>query len=337
MISEAEFRPAPWCRNPHAQTILAGLVRRPPTPELAVQTIELDDGDFLDLSLTTSSLPPDAPIAFLLPGINGGPDSPYVCGLIAVFEQLGMRAAVLHYRGLARPNRLPVTFHSGRTDDIEAALAWLGQRFPAAIRVAVGYSLGGNMLLKYLGESAGGSGLAAAVAVSVPFDLAACAEALRHGVARGYQRYMLRGLKAMARAKRANQTLPIAEADWSGLTTFASFDDQVTAPLNGFASAADYYARVSCQRFLSAVQTPTLIVHARDDPFMTPEVIPAADALSNAIRLEVAARGGHVGFVAADRFARPCYWLEQRVPRFIAAQLAQSTDSCCGATATCAE
>ncbi|WP_111747622.1 hydrolase [Salinisphaera orenii] len=320
-MMETGFRPAPWCRNPHLQTVVAGLLRRPPAVTLTVDTIELADGDFLDVSISTWPAGPGAPVALILAGINGGPESPYVRGIVAAFAACGIRSAVMHYRGLARPNRLPETFHSGRTEDIAAIVAYLAERFPDAPRVAVGYSLGGNMLLKYLGERGDNSALAAAAAVSVPFDLAACAEALRYGLRRGYQRYLLSGLKAMAHAKQANATLPLADIDWSRLTTFASFDDYVTAPLNGFDGAADYYARVSCAPFLSAIQTPTLIAHARDDPFMVPAVIPGQHALSSAIRLELTDHGGHVGFVGGRSPWRPCYWLEQRIPKFMAERL----------------
>jgi len=321
MIVESRFRPAAWCRNPHAQTVVAGLFRRPPALDFNVETFELADGDFLEVSVSTYAALSDAPVALICPGINGTPDSPYVRGIVKALHNFGIRSAVLHYRGLMRPNRLPITFHSGRTEDITAVIDFLGERFPDAARVAVGYSLGGNMLLKYMGEHGQDSGLAAAAAVSVPFDLATCAKTIRHGLRRVYQRYLLEDLKAMIRAKQANNTLPLAAVDWPRLRSFAAFDDCVTAPLNGFANAADYYARASCGPFLANITTPTLVIHARDDPFMTPAIIPPATHIPDAVRLELAHHGGHVGFVAGSRLGRPSYWLEHRIPKFIEATL----------------
>ena len=183
--------------------------------------------------------------------------------------------------------------------------------------VAAGYSLGGNVLLKYLGESAAGCPLRGAAAVCVPLNLHACAEALNIGISKGYQRYLLKRMKRAVARKFNPHT---AAFDWQRAMqarTFAEFDDAVTAPLHGFASKDDYYDKCSSFRFLKTIERPTLIVNALDDPFMTPEVIPEAAALSEAVTLEVSEHGGHVGFIEGGSPWRPRFYLPERLIGFL--------------------
>jgi predicted alpha/beta-fold hydrolase len=188
--------------------------------------------------------------------------------------------------------------------------------------VAVGYSLGGNVLLKYLGEAGDDTPLRAATAVCVPLDLHECAKALDQGFSRLYQRYLLTRMKQSVIRKFDPHT---AAFDWHkamSARTFAEFDDWVTAPLHGFRSMEDYYDRCSSVHFLKDIARPTLIVNALDDPFMTQDVIPTDDALSESVTLEVATSGGHVGFVDGGTPWRPTFYLPGRIIRFLEPQVA---------------
>lgn len=318
MVFGSTFKPAFWLRNPHAQTIFASKLRPMPQLEVAAERLELDDGDFLDLSwLAERGLPRDAPVVIVLHGLNGGLDSKYARGLLRQVDAHAARGVLLHFRGADKPNRLPRSYHSGETGDLATVVDVVRQRHPGAALAAVGYSLGGNVLLKYLGERGADTPLACATAVSVPFDLAQCAEAVNHGLARIYRAHMLGGMRRIVETKFSTMQPPAPLPKLRALRDFASFDNAVTAPLNGFASADDYYRRSSSGPFLQAIRIPTLILQARDDPFMGGDIIPAREALSAAIRLELSAHGGHVGFVAAGRRGAPRYWLEQRIPAWL--------------------
>ncbi|HSS65309.1 MAG TPA: alpha/beta fold hydrolase, partial [Gammaproteobacteria bacterium] len=181
----------------------------------------------------------------------------------------------------------------------------------------IGFSLGGNVLLKWLAETGAAAPVDAAVAVSVPFSLAAVASRLERGASRLYQWRLLSALKRRMRRKLAFRPLPPGIGDFSAARTFHQFDDKVTAPLHGFVDADDYYRRASCGPILHRVRRPTLIIHALDDPFMLPGVVPEAGDLSPQIRLELSPRGGHVGFIAGELPGLPRYWLEERIPRFL--------------------
>ena len=187
------------------------------------------------------------------------------------------------------------------------------------VQACVGWSLGANVLLKALGEEGDAAPIAAAAAGSAPFLLEPCAEKLRSGTSRLYQRRLLRDLAEIVRRKSVAVPVP-AHVDLGRAIRardFFEFDDAYTAPMNGFADARDYYARCACGPYLKSIRRPTLIVNARDDPFMLPQVLPTADMLSPFVRLEVSRRGGHVGFLAADANGRPYYWLEQRFAEYL--------------------
>lgn len=323
MLTESDFKPAFWLRGPHAQTLFASQMRRMPPLAVQPERLELADGDFLDLSwLPETGLPADAPLVVVLHGLGGSLDSKYARGLLQQVARLGGRGVLLHFRGAAKPNRLPRSYHSGETGDLGNLLTLLRKRFPTAPLAAVGYSLGGNVLLKYLGEQGTRSPLACAVAVSIPFDLEGSAHAIGRGFARVYQNYLLNAMRGVVTQKQQSGIINHPLPELTKLRDFHHFDDAVTAPLNGFADARDYYSRSSCRPLLGQIETPTLILHSRDDPFTGPDVIPTKQELSAAIRFELSDHGGHVGFVAAGKQGRPVYWLEQRIPEYLAWHLA---------------
>lgn len=314
----ADFRAPPGLGNRHVQTLLPRAL-----PRAALQTrdeiLELPDGDFVELAWALPApAEVEAPIMVLFHGLEGSLDSPYARALLNAAAGLGWRAVLMHFRGCgAHPNRLPRAYHSGDTADAAFLIDRLAERYPGALKVGVGVSLGGNMLAKLVAErGAPGCDLAGAIVISAPLDLAACADTLSRGFARLYERHLLASLKRKMAARLARETLPLAlgPRELAALTSLRAYDDAVTAPLHGFDGAADYYRRASAGPLLAEVTLPTLVLHADDDPFMPPGLFARFPRPSPAVRVELARHGGHVGFVEW-RDGRPASWLARRVAR----------------------
>ncbi len=309
------FKPAWWCRGPHLQTLWPYLFRRTPHVELKRERLELPDGDFLDLDWTPNA---DGPVVLVLHGLEGSSNSKYARGLLKAVHDRGWRGAVMHFRGCSgEPNRLPRSYHSGETGDLAHVVDVLRRREPGTPLFVVGFSLGGNVLLKWLGGMGKQAPIKAAVAVSVPFQLAESARRLERGFSQIYQWGLMRSLRQSVAEKRKRMKLPLKIEDLSALRSFRDFDEHVTAPLHGFAGADDYYERSSSRQYLKGIQVPTLVIHARDDPFMTEAAIPQDGDLSSAIELELYDSGGHVGFIGGTGRLRPGYWLEARVMQYL--------------------
>jgi predicted alpha/beta-fold hydrolase len=290
---------------------------------LARERLELPDGDFIDLDWTEGG---PGSIVVLLHGLEGSARSSYATGLLSALRAQGWRGVLMYFRGCSGSlNRLPRAYHSGDTGDLAYLLATLRARHPKAKIAAVGFSLGGNVLLKYLGERRAEAQLCAAVAVGVPFVLADAADRLEHGFSRVYQLWLLRSLRRKVREKRRRGLSHIDLDRLDSLRSFWAFDDAVTAPLHGFAGADDYYTRSSSRQYLRGIAVPTLILHSADDPFMTSKAIPAAAELSPTTRLELSARGGHGAFVAGPLPGLHYYWLDRRIPEFLAPYLFSAT------------
>lgn len=289
---------------------------------LRTERLDLPDGDFLDLHWTTNN---GQPIVIVLHGLEGCSQSPYVRGLLHALQRIGLRAVVMHFRGCSgTPNRLPRSYHSGDTADLAYLVQTLRQREPRTPLMAVGYSLGGNVLLKWLAEAGAQAPLTGAVAVSVPFVLAQSAKRMNKGFSRVYQWKLLKSMRRRIDAKLRHMSLNITATNLSSLRSFRQFDDAVTAPLHGFNDADHYYALASCRQYLRTIVVNTLILHARDDPFMTQHVIPTADELSPDVQLELYEAGGHVGFIAGPWPWRARYWLEERIPQYLQQHLQQN-------------
>jgi predicted alpha/beta-fold hydrolase len=292
--------------------------------QLRRTALELPDGDVtaVDWVVESGDLPDDRPLLVILHGLESSSESSYARMLMHAATRKGWRCCVLHFRDCGDyRNRLPRRYHAGETNDLQFFLKTCVQDGLTGPIVAAGYSLGGNVLLKYLGETGADSRLLAAVAICVPLNLHACAEALNHGFSKVYQRYLLSSMKKSIARKFDRHT---AAFDWEraiGATTFAEFDDVVTAPLHGFAGMQDYYDRSSSISYLGGIDVPTLIINALDDPFMTVDVIPDEDSLSDKVRLEISESGGHVGFVEGGTPWRPKFYLPRRVIEFLEEQL----------------
>jgi hypothetical protein len=320
-IVRSDFRPARWLRNRHAQTIYPSLPWAwRDRPAFRREVLKLPDGDetAVDWAVETEGTPKTAPLLIILHGLESSAQSAYARMLMQAAADRQWRCCVLHFRDCGDyRNVLPRRYHAGETNDIRYFVAKLEREGQYGPIVAAGYSLGGNVLLKYLGESGSGCPLKGAAAVCVPLDLHACAEALNSGISKGYQRYLLKRMKRSVARKFNPHT---AAFDWQRAMragTFAEFDDAVTAPLHGFANKDDYYDKCSSVHYLRNIERPTLIVNALDDPFMTPDVIPDPERLSDSVTLEVSECGGHVGFIEGGTPWRPRFYLPERLIRFL--------------------
>ncbi len=330
-IISSEFRPARWLTNRHAQTIYASLPwAATPRPKLRCEKIELPDGDItvVDWLTDSSDTDPNSPTLIVLHGLEGSAESSYARMLLQAAADRGWRAAVLHFRDCGDyRNLLPRRYHAGETGDIRFFLERLRTEGHRGPMMAAGYSLGGNVLLKYLGENGISTPLHAAAAVSVPLNLQRSSDALSHGFSKIYQRYLLRRMKRAVSRKFDQYT---AAFDWQRAMearTFAEFDDAVTAPLHGFSGKDEYYDRCSSAAYLKEIRRPTLIINSLDDPFMTPDIIPTEDQLSDCVTLEVSEHGGHVGFIGGGTPWRPEYYLPKRITDYLASQITEPQES----------
>lgn len=309
------FKPAWWLPGAHSQTIWARLNRRRVHIDTQRERLELPDGDFLDLDWVGQRT---GPIVVVLHGLGGSSTAPYVQGMLSAIVAHGWRGVSVNFRGCSgEPNRLPRSYHSGETGDIRYIMAELSRREPQSPLFAVGYSLGGNVLIKYLGETGTENPLLGAVAISVPFELQKVVTHLNRGAARIYQWWLLRSLRADTQQKFQQIQAPIELGNVKKLRTFWEFDSQITAPLHGFSDVHDYYRQASSRQYLSKIAVPTLILQARDDPFVPADALPKPQELSPAVKLELTAKGGHVGFVTGKLPWQPKYWLEHRVVRYL--------------------
>jgi len=284
-------------------------MRLRPRLDIEWQRVELSDGDFIDLAW---SGPKDGKTVLLLHGLEGSVHSAYAIGIMHALMRRGYRACLMHFRGCTEPNRLAQWYHSGQSEDPQRILEFLRDQMGIQIYAAVGFSLGGNVLLKWLGEQGSAMPLQRAAVMSVPFQLAHAAWRMGGGFSRLYQWYLVSSMRNKYKIKFANVPSPL-EVDINTLNTFWQFDDQVTAPLHGFKGADDYYTRASSLQYIPRIRVPTLILHASDDPFMYVHTPPTPDELPENVWLELTAHGGHVGFVSGLIPGLANYWGERRL------------------------
>ncbi len=319
MITHSQFKPAWWLPGTHAHTLWPNLIRRPIEIELTTERLTLPDGDFIDLAWTKGN---SDKIVIVLHGLEGSIDSSYARGMLSAIHKKGWHGVFMHFRGCSGEHNLKDrSYHSGETGDLRFLVETLRERHPEATLVAVGYSLGGNALLKYLGEYKDDSQLKAAVTVSVPYLLSNSAAKLEKGFSRIYQRHLLNRLVNKTLSKFQDRQAPVDITNINKWNTFKSFDHHITAPIHGFKSGEDYYEKSSSRQYLNGITTPTLLIHSKDDPFMTAEAIPKQDDLSESVTLELSSHGGHVGFVSGNTPWNAKYWLEKRIPEFLGTYL----------------
>lgn len=283
------------------------------------------DGDFLDIQRLDG--PPGAPRLLFLHGLEGTVRSHYVAGFFAEATRRGWAADLLLFRGCGdEPNRAPRFYHSGETLDLAFALDRIRDEHADSPIMLAGVSLGGNVLLKFLGQA--GSTLPRAIvgaaAVSVPFDLERGCRHISHGFSKIYDRHFLRTLRAKALAKLERYPGLFDRAALERASSIYDFDDAVTAPVHGFESAHDYYSQSSSLGFLGRICVPTFLLSAIDDPFLPSEILDEVRRVAETnprLTLEFTPRGGHVGFVSGRLPWRPSYYAEWRVCEFLSQTL----------------
>jgi uncharacterized protein len=323
------YTPAWWVPGAHLQTLWGKLVRRPPRVQTRVERWTTPDGDSVEMRRldAPTDAPRDVPRLLVLHGLEGTIRSHYLLGLLDQARRRGWAADVLIFRGcngeLPRAQRF---YHSGETTDLDFVVQRLVRERPDQPLVAVGISLGGNVLLKWLGEGGDSvpAALRAAAAVSVPFDLALGSRQIERGFSRIYTWSFLRSLRRKALAKLAEAPDLFPEAPLRAARTLTDFDDAVTAPVHGFESASDYYARSSSRHFLRGIRRPTLLLSAYDDPFLPREVLVDVAMIAQdnpCISTEFHERGGHVGFVAGRVPWRTIFYAEHRVVQWLGARI----------------
>ena len=322
---EHTYRPAWWVPGPHAQTLWGKLARaRAPLPT-RLERLETPDGDFLELLRLDGRA--DGPRLFLLHGLEGTVRSHYVSGLFQLALDRGWAADLLLFRSCgSEPNRAPRFYHSGETSDLEFAIRRVLDESPTAPLGLCGVSLGGNVLLKWLGEQGNSlpDAIRAAATISVPYDLERGCRYISRGFARIYERHFLRSLRRKASEKLLRFPGLFDEQALRRARTLYDFDDVVTAPVHGFRDAHDYYSRSSSLGFLADIRRSTLLLSAEDDPFLPVEVLREVRDIArdnDYLTLEFTRRGGHVGFVAGPPW-RATYYAEQRVGEFFDTTLA---------------
>jgi uncharacterized protein len=313
-ILASRFHPPPFLGNGHVQTILPALLRRPLSIVFERERLELEDGDFLDLDWVQMGRDK---LAILSHGLEGCSDDRYNRGMATALHAAGWDALAWNLRGCGKEmNRLPRLYHSGETGDLGAVIRFAATKYSQI--ALIGFSLGGNFTLKYLGEATPHPAVIGAVAISVPIDLAASARALdQRWSNRIYLRRFIKSLIAKVETKALSFPDQI-DASWSQtIRTFQEFDDRYTAPMHGFRDAADYWKKSSARQFLERITIPTLLLNAYNDPFLTPGCFPFAESEQNScLSFEAPESGGHLGFIDLARGSEP--WSERRVVEFLA-------------------
>jgi predicted alpha/beta-fold hydrolase len=309
-----EYFPPFFLFGPHLETIYPAILRRVQLVAYTRERIDTPDADFLDLDWLRKG---SGKVAIISHGLEGNSHRPYVRGMAKALFDNGFDVLAWNFRGCSEEMNHQLRFyHSGATDDLDTVITHASNQGYIEIYL-VGFSLGGNMTLKYLGERTVPDTIKKAVVFSVPLDLKTSCEKISQPANRIYSNRFLRSLKSKVIAKsRLQKGLDVSELDT--LRTLEAFDDRFTAPLHGFANAADYYERCSSIHFVENIRTKTLIVNTRNDPFLSAECFPVPLLKDHpCVRLEIPLRGGHVGFTQFNK--NGLYWSEQRALDFFAA------------------
>ena len=338
LLSAEPYSAQFWLPSGHLQTIYPSLFATVPDVEYRRERWELADGDFIDVDWIKSSalntladttktiaetqqIMTSTPIVVLFHGLEGNSQSYYAKALMAATKAKGWRGVVIHFRGCSgEPNRLPRVYYAGDTAEIEMMLSRVKTMAPNAPIYAVGVSLGGNALLKWLGESSehANTVLIKAAAVSAPMDLTASAYALDAGLNRII--YTPRFVDSMRpKALAMSQRFPglLDDEKIKSAKTIHDIDNAVTAVLYGAKDADDYYAKNASKPWLGKITLPTLVINAKNDPFMPSKYLPTTAEVSNQVTLEYTEEGGHVGFVTSP-FPGNVEWLPKHLLEFFA-------------------
>ncbi len=313
-----KFKSAFGLQNRHLQTIYSSFFRENKNLDIEVETFTLSDGDFVEAYWLDKPLQKTtAPIVVIFHGLEGSFSSPYINGIMNTLQKEGFACVLMHFRSCSgKLNNKAKAYHSGQTQDAKEFIESIKERFSSNDLFAIGYSLGGNMLLKLLGECGGYTPLKGAVSVCAPLDLAICADVISQGFSSFYEKKMLDNLKETLLLKYEQhdmeKLISLKKEEVKNIKTIREFDEVYTSKINGFGNATNYYKLCSSKQFLKDIKIKTLLIQSLDDPFMTPEVIPEKEELSSSVTLEVHEKGGHLGFISGTIF-KPVYWLDERI------------------------
>lgn len=307
----------PWFLvNGHLETIWPSLFRRPPRPHYIRETIETEDGDFLLIDWARNG---SDRLAVVSHGLEGDSERHYVVGMVNALLASGWDVLAWNFRGCGGPiNRQPKFTHNGATEDLNAVVRHAIKKFGYRLVSLVGFSMGGNLSLVYLGRDRASvpEEVRAAVCLSVPCDLAAASARLAEPGNAVYMKRFMRMMGAKIRLQAVNHPELFPCADYHLLKTFADFDSRYTAPLHGFDSAEHYWHECSSVRYLDRIGVPTWIVNANNDPFLTPSCFPGEDVHGNPlVTLIRPEHGGHCGFMSASPGEE--YWSETMTAKLL--------------------
>jgi uncharacterized protein len=315
-LSMSNYRPRLLFKNAHIQTIYPPLFRKVKNIHYVRERIFTPDHDFIDLDWSRVG---GDKVVIVLHGLEGHSRRSYVLGMIRAFNTRRWDAVAFNFRGCSgQPNRLLRSYHCGATEDLHTVLRHVMNRKRYTCISLVGFSVGGNLALMYLGEKKYPISplIKSAAAVSVPCDLESCANKLAQRSNTLYMKRFLMMFHDKIRIKMRMMPNEIDDANYHLIRTFKDFDDRYTATIHGFSSAKDYWNKCSCRQFLLGIDIPVLLISARDDPFLGKECYPVYEAKnSRLLYFEIPDHGGHVGFV--DFRPSGEYWHENRIAAFV--------------------
>ena len=304
------YKPPVYLRNGHLNTIMGGRLRRVPAPDYTRERIDTPDGDFLDIDWSYAGDKPGPRVVILSTGLEGSSDRTYVRGMTHALNGRGYDVAAWNYRGCSgEPNRVLRLYHSGSTDDLRTVIGHVHTLYDHI--ALIGFSLGGNLTLRHLGEVGEEAVIETAIAFSVPVDLKGSAEKLALKENRMYMRRFIKSLSLKMREKAERFPEHISVEGLEDIQSFREFDNRYTAPLHGFRDAEDYWEKCGSLRSLEHIRVPTLLVNAVDDPFLTPSCFPRKTGPY--VRMEAPRYGGHIGFYRRSGLC----WSEERALKYL--------------------
>lgn len=321
-----DFTPAFALKNRHLQTLYSSFFRKSKNLDFEIEKFILSDEDFLEAYwLNKPKKNSKTPIVIILHGLQGSYSSPYINGIMHALKINSFSCVLMHFRSCSgKMNKKLRSYHSGETEDLREFVSSIKKRFVNNELFIIAYSLGGNVLLKYLGEEGGNSPFKAAASICAPLDLEICSDVISKGFARVYESHILRTLKKDLLIKYMNHDIKsiidLKKEDIPKIKSIKEFDEIFTSKINNFKNAKNYYKLSSSKQYLKYIKTNTLLIHSLDDPFMLKDILPSSEELSSFIKLEVYKNGGHLGFISGS-IIKPIYFLDLKLLKYFKSYL----------------
>ncbi len=325
IIHNPDYKPPFFAKNPHFQTIAPTLFRKVPGVCYRRERIETPDGDFIDLDIRPGG---GKKVAILLHGLEGHSRRSYMKGMVRALNRRNWDAVSYNLRGCSEEiNRCCRLYHAGDTADLDLVVRRVSEKYPFFPLALVGFSIGGNVLLRYLGEKGRNiyPFVKCAAAVSVPCQLNESAKKMGEPSNRLYFKRFMKMFHKKIREKKRQFPDRFDDAGFEEIKNFEQFDNRYTAPLHGFKNEHDYRRKSMCKPVLPDISVPALLLSARDDPFLTQTCFPETEARNNPyFFLQTPEKGGHVGFIQYNRQGE--YWHEKKICAFFGAVLEKTID-----------